>query len=64
MKRYLLFAYELHEARGGWHDFVGSFDTIEEASEMFKTMPMINYCPDMWHIVDSQSWEIIKDMEC
>jgi menaquinone-dependent protoporphyrinogen IX oxidase len=31
MKRYLLFAGEDYYPRGGWSDFIGDFDTIDEA---------------------------------
>jgi hypothetical protein len=31
MKRYLLFTYDSYYPGGGWTDFAGSFDTIEEA---------------------------------
>lgn len=31
MKRYLLFVYEYFYPTGGWHDFVGDFDSLEDA---------------------------------
>ena len=30
MKRYLLFAYSKHYPRGGFNDFVGDFDNLDE----------------------------------
>lgn len=31
LKRYLVFEFEQYYPAGGWNDFVGSFDTLEEA---------------------------------
>lgn len=31
LKRYLVFSFETYYPRGGWRDFHGSFDTLEEA---------------------------------
>lgn len=31
MKRYLLFGYSDYYPDGGWHDFIESFDTLDEA---------------------------------
>ena len=37
--RYLLFGYDRYDASGGWGDFVGTFDTPEEAWAAAKTLP-------------------------
>lgn len=31
MKRYAVFLFESYDAGGGWHDYVGSADSVEEA---------------------------------
>jgi len=31
MKRYLVFAYPVYYPGGGWSDFIGDFDSIEDA---------------------------------
>lgn len=31
MKRYALFTFETYYPLGGWNDFKGTFDTVEEA---------------------------------
>lgn len=36
MKRYLVFAYECYYPNGGWNDFKGSYDTLEEAKVAAK----------------------------
>jgi hypothetical protein len=50
VKRYLLFCVECYYPSGGWQDFVGLFDSLEEAKEHLS-----------WdqRIVDSQTGEII-----
>ena len=30
-KQYMLFGYYKHEPGAGWHDFIGSFNTLDEA---------------------------------
>jgi hypothetical protein len=46
MKRYLLFCYSQYYPSGGWNDFEGSFDTIEDAQNAAHG--------DWWHIVDTE----------
>lgn len=52
MKRYLLFAGNYFYPLGGWNDFVGDYDTIEEALQYAVK--------EWWHIVDSHTKSIIK----
>lgn len=33
MKHYMLFCYETRYPFGGWHNFKGSYDTLEQAQE-------------------------------
>lgn len=54
MKRYLVFSGKDHYPRGGWEDFVGSFDTIDECGKSFTSEP------NSWmHIVDSNTGEVV-----
>jgi hypothetical protein len=48
MKRYMLFAGDDYYPAGGWDDFIGSFDSVEDAMASF---PRDRY--DWWHIVDA-----------
>lgn len=49
MKRFLLFAGDAYYPRGGWGDFVGSFDTeVEAIAEAAKIGG------DWYHVVDAE----------
>lgn len=48
MKRYLLFAYDDYYPSGGWNDFKGSFDSVEEAKSNIGSY-------ECGEIVDSQT---------
>lgn len=56
MKRYLLFAYWTYYPRGGWLDFVGSFDTQEEA----ESAALANK-KSHWHIIDANTGEEVAE---
>ena len=64
MKRYLLFGGHVYYPRGGWRDFIGSFDTVEEAEkfhydglESWEKEELGRY---NWHdIVDRDNWAIL-----
>jgi hypothetical protein len=51
MKRWLLFVYPIREAGGGWRDFVGSYDTPDEAKAAIPST--FNDLWEDWHIVDT-----------
>ena len=57
LKRYLLFQGETYYPDGGWNDFIGSYDSIEEAENV-----LINKDAKFtwWHIVDSTTEEIVR----
>lgn len=55
MPRYLLFGGDQYYPEGGWHDFRGGFDTVEEAWRGAARGW------DWWHIVDTSSGEIVED---
>ena len=60
MKRYLLFRGDQWYPLGGWDDFFGSYDTIEEAKAAGRACSH-----DWWHIVDVEMmtdvWDNITD---
>lgn len=52
LKRFLLFTYDDFYPSGGWNDFKGSFDTLEEAKEARKASSSY-YC----NIIDTETGE-------
>lgn len=58
MKQYLLFAYAGYYPSGGWHDFCGDFDTIEDA--LLHLVDMDRYYAEFWHIIDSNDMKCVK----
>ncbi len=61
MKRYLLFKYRTFYPGGGWNDFEGMFDTLEEATIKgealeFEGDEWNNYC-----VVDSTTMTKVKE---
>jgi len=54
LKRYLLFAFDNYYPSGGWSDFRGDFETLEEALEASKGVGL-----DVWDIVDSETKKVI-----
>lgn len=55
MKKYLLFAGDYYYPAGGFNDFIGSFDSIDEAKQAYANC-------DWVHIVDSETEKIIARM--
>lgn len=53
MKRYLLFSGYYYYPNGGWSDFRGIFDTIEECIEEQEAI-----IGDWYQIVDTKTWTI------
>ena len=52
---FLLFAGYHYYPSGGWNDFVGQYDTIEEARQSYRSMD-VNY--EWYHIVSGN--EIVE----
>ena len=50
MKRYLLFGGDCYYPAGGWDDFMGAFDTFEEARQHAGDHPA-----DWQHVVDTET---------
>ena len=55
MNRYLTFSSDAWEARGGWNDFVGDFEVLEDAIEFAVEEFGVNDS----HIVDTETLEIV-----
>lgn len=64
MKRYLLFANISYYPQGGWADFRGSFDSIDDAVSFYKNKIIDpHYTGENWDwydIVDSQLGGVVK----
>ena len=66
MKAFYLFAGHEYEAAGGFHNYMGAFDTLDaaraEALAMIAREPRWKYfVPDWWHIVDINSGNIVAE---
>lgn len=62
MKRYLAFEGSEYYPEGGWDDFVGDYDSIEEALKAIKEK-QVNYREGhlVWaHIVDLSTKEVTR----
>lgn len=58
MKRFLLFGGDHFYARGGWVDFLDSYDTLEDAKDAGEAT--IDQWWNQWfHIVDASSFTIV-----
>ena len=55
MKQFLLFAGDQYYPNGGWGDFEGSFDSIDEAKVAEKALPG----HDWFQVVDTASGEVV-----
>lgn len=54
MKSYMLFSGFRGYPNGGWLDFVGDFDTLEEAENRVRGIS------DWFQIVDSKTMKVVK----
>lgn len=59
MKRYLLFIFETYYPSGGFLDYGGSFDTVEEAKSHVLNLKKDDPFLENVQIVDSETEEII-----
>lgn len=53
--KYLVFAGDVYYPGGGWSDFKGSFDELEEALVFISGLEC-----EWWDIVDRETLEIVK----
>ena len=58
MKQYLVFAGSDYYPSGGWKDFKGSFDSIDEAKKFLNTKELRSY--DWFEIVDTIKMEVVE----
>jgi hypothetical protein len=58
VERYLLFKGDAYYPSGGWHDFKGSFSSIEAAVDHVISLGITSM--DWYHVVDSTTGEIVK----
>ena len=56
MKKYLVFTYLAHRARGGMKDLLGSFDTLEEA-----LMNLKDERNRYFQVVERSSLKVVKE---
>lgn len=56
MKRFHLFAGDDYYPAGGARDLRGSFDSVWDAVEHMANKPA-----DWWHVLDSQTGQIVKE---
>lgn len=59
MKRYLVFAYVTYNGNGGWNDFVGSFDELEQARKRKEEEEENSTVCS--HVVDSEIGQIVDE---
>jgi len=59
MKRYLLFSGYEYYPSGGWGDFIGDYNTVEEARNIYKKKTKNSYY--VWyHIIDTHNMEEVE----
>jgi hypothetical protein len=56
MKRYSVFAGHCYYPAGGWIDFVGFIDTLDEVATALPA-----YDVDWWHVVDLSNGQTVLD---
>ena len=54
--RFIAFAGDDYYPQGGWNDFLGGFDSIQDAVEELARMQSV----DWWHVVDVSTGKIVK----
>lgn len=57
MKKFLAFSQDHYYASGGWKDFVGDFDTPEEAVSAASLCSKRTH--GHWHVVDTELKQIV-----
>ncbi len=55
MKRFLIFRYEWYYPSGGWNDFYGDAETLEEAKTFVDAY--LKHDNGGAHVVDTQTWK-------
>jgi len=60
-KMYILFGGEHYYPGGGFYDYIGTSDLVQELKDHAKILEKKERYFDWWHIVDSDTWKIIDD---
>lgn len=60
MKRFLLFASDYYYPGGGWNDFQGSFESLDEAMDKARDMLRLRdsyprRLADWYHVIDAET---------
>lgn len=58
MKRFLVFTGDTYYPGGGWSDFSGSFDTLDEAKKGAVAKMHLDH-EDWAHVVDSEDSKVV-----
>lgn len=53
MKRFLLFCGSNYYPDGGWHDYAGDFETLDQATTEAERSTSFDHRFDWWHVVDT-----------
>lgn len=61
MKRFLTFRGQNYYPGGGWSDFAGDADSLEEAIKIAKRPHAQNWAIDWWHVIDSETGEEVAE---
>lgn len=61
MKRYLVFAGEYYYPTGGWDDFVGDYDDLEDATAAGKNPGHDGEWHQWWHVIDSETGVMVVE---
>lgn len=71
MRRFAVFGGACYYASGGFHDYIGSFDTIEDAERVASATHQLHSGTDRqeddyewWHIVDMTERRVVKRSRC
>lgn len=68
MKHYLVFAFDTYYPSGGWHDFIGSTNSLDEARTMEENfadeaLRCEGARSDWRQIVDTSSMQVVEETE-
>lgn len=55
LKRFILFAGDDYYPAGGWHDCIGSADSVEDAIKAAA-----DHKHDWWHIIDAETGQEVN----
>lgn len=64
VERYLLFSGENYYPGGGWRDFDGAYETLDEAKErvsLFRRNGNGDNRRNWWHIVDVETCKVVTN---